>query len=202
MPRQLFGDAGSRTDSEEVSDDMQRFDRRVVLVGAGASALGLVLGGRSAEAQRGNQMIFTTSRPPRDFVGDIRGWASARRATAYQEDTANHVWRVNFFLFMARPPNAVSLTLSWFRVEARVSRYLTNENINVGDPTQRILFHSTTVRRQAGEFDPMEQYEAQVTINDSRGARELGRARIRLEGPVERRGNGVVDFTGAAPVTR
>lgn len=174
---------------------MQRFDRRIVLVSAGASALGLLLRDRDAEAQRAGAMIFTTSRPPRDFVGDIRGWANARRATAYQEDTTNHVWRVNFFLFMARAPNAVSLTLTWFKVEGRVSRYLSNENINVGDPTQRILFHSTTVRKTPGEFEPNESYEAQVSLNDSRGARELGRARVRLEGPVERRGPGVVDFT-------
>lgn len=174
---------------------MQRFDRRLILVGAGASALGIVLGGDDAEAQRGNTMIFTTSRPPRDFVGDIRGWANARRATAYQEDVANHVWRVNFFLFMARAPNVVSLTLTWSKVEGRVSRYISNENINVGDPTQRILFHNTTVRRSPGEFEPNEQYEAQVSLNDSRGARELGRARVRLEGVVERRGPGVVDFT-------
>jgi hypothetical protein len=174
---------------------MQRFDRRLILVGAGASTLGIVLGGDDAEAQRGNTMIFTTSRPPRDFVGDIRGWANARRATAYQEDVANHVWRVNFFLFMARAPNVVSLTLTWSKVEGRVSRYISNENINVGDPTQRILFHNTTVRRSPGEFEPNEQYEAQVSLNDSRGARELGRARVRLEGVVERRGPGVVDFT-------
>jgi hypothetical protein len=96
---------------------------------------------------------------------------------------------------MARPPNVVSLTLTWFKVEQRVSRYLSNETISVADPTQRILFHSTTVRRSPGEFEPNEQYEAQVSLNDSRGARELGRARVRLEGPVERRGPGVVDFT-------
>jgi hypothetical protein len=178
---------------------MVRIDRRVMLVGAGASALGLVLGGRDADAQRGNTLVFVTSRPPRDFVGDVRGWANARRATAYQEDVANHVWRINMFLFMARAPNAVSLTLSWFRVEGRSSRYLTNENINVSDPTQRILFHTTTVRRAAGEFDPMEQYEAQITVNDARGARELGRGRVRLEGIVERRGPGVVDFTRPNP---
>jgi hypothetical protein len=181
---------------------MERIDRRGMMVGAGASALGIVLGGQRAEAQRGNSLVFVTQRPPRDFVGDIRGWANARRATAYQEDVANHAWRINLFLFMARAPNTVTLTLSWFRVEGRVSRYLTNENINLGDPTQRILFHSTTVRRATGEFDPMEQYEAQITLNDARGARDVGRGRIRLEGQVERRGNGVVDFTGAAPVTR
>lgn len=174
---------------------MQRFDRRVILVGAGVGAVGILVGSEEAEAQRGNTMIFTTSRPPRDFVGDIRGWANARRATAYQEDVQNHVWRVNFFLFMARAPNVVSLTLTWAKVEGRVSRYLSNENINVADPTQRILFHNTTVRRTPGEFEPNEQYEAQVSVNDARGARELGRARIRLEGPVERRGPGVVDFT-------
>lgn len=174
---------------------MQRFDRRVILAGAGVGALGIVLGSEEAEAQRGNSLIFTSSRPPRDFVGDIRGWANSRRATAYQEDVQNHVWRVNFFLFMTRGPNAVSLTLTWFKVEGRVSRYLSNENINVADPTQRILFHNTTVRRTPGEFEPNESYEAQVSINDARGARELGRGRVRLEGIVERRGPGVVDFT-------
>jgi hypothetical protein len=174
---------------------MQRFDRRVVLVGAGVGMMGILLRGEQAQAQRGNTMIFTTSRPPRDFVGDIRAWANARRTTTYQEDVQNHVWRVNFFLFMARAPNVVSLTLSWSKVEGRVLRYITNENINLSDPTQRILFHQTTVRRAPGEFEPNEQYEAQVTVNDSRGARLLGSARIRLEGPVERRGPGIVDFT-------
>jgi hypothetical protein len=181
---------------------MIRIGRRVKLLGAVVVSLSLVLGGQSAIAQRGGgTLTFLNARPPRDFHGDIRGWAAGHRATAYEEDTTNHVWRINMFVFMARPPNVVSLTLTWFRVDGRVSRYLSNETINVGDPTQRILFHTTTVRRSAGEFDPMEQYEAQISVNDSRGARELARGRIRLNGQVERH-SGVVDFTGAQPQVR
>ena len=180
---------------------MIRIGRRHKMVGAAVAALSLVIGGQSAIAQRGggSSLVFLNARPPRDFHGDIRGWANGHRAQAYEEDTTNHVWRINMFVFMARAPNVVSLTLTWFRVDGRVSRYLSNETVNVGDPTQRILFHTTTVRRSAGEFDPMEQYEAQISLNDSRGARELARGRIRLNGQVERRVGGVVDFTRPTP---
>lgn len=181
---------------------MIRIGRRATIIGASTAAISLVLGEKNAEAQRGGgSLIFLNARPPRDFNGDIRGWANAHRALAYEEDTANHVWQVKMFVFMARAPNVVSMTLTWFRVDGRVSRYLSNETVSVADPTQRILFHSTTVRRSAGEFDPMEQYEAQIAINDARGAREVARGRIRLNGQVERH-SGVVDFTGAAPQVR
>lgn len=180
---------------------MSVIDRRGLLVGVGSGALALVLGGREALAQRrgGGSITFVTGRPPRFFTGDIRAWAGGHRTAAFQEDTANHVWRINMFVFMARPPNAVSLTLTWFRVQGRVSRYISNETINVADPDQRILLHSTTLRRTPGDIDPMETYEAQISINDARGARELARGRVRLEGVVEHRGNGVVDFTRETP---
>jgi hypothetical protein len=167
----------------------------------GALAVALV-GAPSALAQRGaggGAIVFTTRRPPRDFVGNVRGWANGVRATSYNEDTSAHAWRVNFMAFLPRAPNSAEIVLSWFHIEGNgVRRYITNEPIALANPTERILFHTTSLHRSAGEFEPLERYEAVLSVNDARGVRELARGQVQLIGQVERR-SGVVDFTGSAP---
>ena len=62
-----------------------------------------------------------------------------------------------------------------------------------------MFFHQTVLHRSPDEFQPMENYEVAITVNDSRGATEIARGRIGLVGVPDRH-DGVVDFTGAAPV--
>jgi hypothetical protein len=132
---------------------------------------------------------------------DSRGWASSVHTSSYNEDVQAHAWRVNFMVFLPRPPNAAEIVLAWFHVQAGgVATYVTNEPIALTDPTQRIIAYTTSLHRAAGEFEPMEHYEAVLSVNDSHGSRELARARIQLIGQVERH-SGVVDFTGATPTT-
>ena len=150
----------------------------------------------------GGSIVFTSRRPPRDFVGNIRGWAGGARTGSYNENTQDKTWRVNFMAFLPRPPNAAEVILSWFHVEPNgVRRYITNEPIALGNPSERNFFHTTSLHRSPDEFQPMERYEAVLSVNDSRGARELARGAIQLIGQVERH-QGVVDFTGAAPTVR
>jgi hypothetical protein len=185
---------------EEVSLMIRRQVPRLTRWGLLIAALGLVAGGHAAFGQgRGGSIVFVSRRPPRDMVGNIRAWASSNRATSYSEDTSQHNWRVNFMAFFDRAPNAAEITLSWFHVQGRgPGVYVTNEPIAMGNPTDRIFFHTTTLRRAPGEFEPMERYEAVLTVNDARGARNLARGTIQLTGQLERR-NGVVDFTGSTP---
>jgi hypothetical protein len=173
-----------------------------------AGALALLAVGPAALAQRrgggrgSGTIVFVTRRPPRDFVGDVRGWAHSVHAVSYNEDTAAHVWRVSFMAFMPRPPNAAEVVLTWFHVErGGVGRYVSNEPIALADPTQRVLFHTTSLRRAPGEFEPLEHYEAVLSVNDARGARELARGQIELIGQLERH-SGVVDFTHGPPTAR
>lgn len=178
--------------------------RRLALSSALIAAVALVVGGQAAlgQSRGGGVIIFTTRRPPRDFVGNIRGWANANRATSYNEDTQSHLWRVNFMAFLPRPPNSAEVILAWFHIERdRTRRYVTNEPIALSNPTERIFFHTTTLRRAPGEFEPMERYEAVLSVNTARGSSELARGQIQLVGQVERR-EGVVDFTGSTPTVR
>ncbi|MEI8258073.1 MAG: hypothetical protein WCJ30_20545 [Deltaproteobacteria bacterium] len=172
------------------------------------SALTLLVGGHAAFGQGrgggGGVLVFTTRRPPREMVGNIRGWANSNHATSYGEDTQSHVWRVNFMAFLARAPNTAEVTLAWFHIEANRQRTFvpnSSEPISLSNPTDRIFFHSTALHRQAGEFEPMERYEAVLSANDARGQHEIARGQIGLAGQVEHH-SGVVDFTGAAPTTR
>jgi hypothetical protein len=183
---------------------MKATGRRLGLWAGLAGAVALALGGQVAIGQSGGggNLVFTSRRPPRDFVGNIRGWANSNRATSYNEDTQAHTWRVNFMAFLPRAPNAVEVTLAWFHIEAnRTRRYVSNEPIALSNPSERIFFHTTSLRRSPGEFDPMERYEAVLSVNNSRGAQELARGQIQLIGQIERR-EGVVDFTGGAPQVR
>ncbi len=167
-------------------------------------ALAMTLGSSVAFAQGrgGGTIVFLQRRPPRDLFGNIRAWAANNRATSYGEDTANHAWRVNFMVFLNRAPNVAEVIVSWFHIERdRTRRYVSNESISLANPGERIIFHSTSLHRAAGEFEPMENYEAVISLNDSHGVRELARGRVGLVGVVERHA-GVVDFTGAQPVTR
>ena len=182
---------------------MSRSIRRLLTWGGIAASLALVLAGPSAlgQARGGGSIVFTQRRPPREMVGNIRGWATSNRATSYGEDTAAHAWRVNFMAFLPRPPNAAEVVLAWFKVETdRTRRYISNEPIALTNPSDRIFFHTTSLHRAPGEFEPMEHYEAVLSVNDARGSRELARGQIGLSGVVERH-SGVVDFTGASPTT-
>jgi hypothetical protein len=166
-----------------------------------AGALALAIGGQAAlgQARGGGSLVFTSRRPPRDLVSNIRRWAISNRVNSYNEDTQNHMWRVNFMAFLPRAPNAAEVTLAWFHIEPnRTRRYVSNEPIALSNPGERIFFHSTSLRRQAGEFEPMERYEAVLSVNTARGAQELARGQIQLIGQLERH-DGVVDFTGATP---
>jgi hypothetical protein len=178
--------------------------RRIVCWGSVAAALALLVCGQVALGQGhgGGTIIFTSRRPPRDMVGNIRGWAQSNRATSYNEDTSAHAWRVNFMVFLPRAPNAAEVTLAWFHVDraSHTSVYVSNEPIALTNPTDRQFFYSTSLHRAAGEFEPMENYQAVISVNDARGSHELARGNIGLVGQVERH-SGVVDFTGAAPTT-
>jgi hypothetical protein len=135
------------------------------------------------------------------MVGNIRGWAQSNRATAYNEDTSAHAWRVNFMVFLSRAPNVAEVTLAWFHIEANRQRtYVSNEPIALTNPTDRSFFYSTSLHRAAGEFEAMEHYEAVISANDSHGSRPLASGQIGLVGQLERH-SGVVDFTGSTPTT-
>ncbi len=182
---------------------MRRLAARWTRWGLVLSALALVVGGGVAfgQGRGGGSIVFVTRRPPREMVGNIRGWANSNRATSYNEDVAQHMWHVNFMAFFARAPNAAEVTLSWFHVErGGPGVYVSNEPIALGNPTDSIFFHTTTLRRAPGQFEPMERYEGVLTVNDARGSRTLARGTIQLIGQVERH-SGVVDFTGSTPTT-
>lgn len=180
---------------------MDRIARRLAWFVVGSVMLALLAIAPHAAAQRGGATVmFLQRRPPRDLP-NIRAWAASNRTTTYAEETTSHTWRVSFIVFLSRAPNVAEVTVSWFHIERDHSRrYISNEPIALGNPTDQIFFFSTALHRAAGEFEPMENYEAVLTVNDARGSRELGRGRVGLVGQVERH-TGVVDFTGAAPTT-
>ncbi len=150
----------------------------------------------TATAQAGAGVVFLTTRPPRDFRGNIRAWANQHRANSYNEDTTAHVWRVQFMAFCSRPPRAAEVTVSFFKIEGRNRRYITNESIALSNPNDAVFFHNTVLHRSPDEFMPMENYEVAISVATARGNTEIARGRIGLVGQVERR-SGVVDFTGA-----
>jgi hypothetical protein len=165
------------------------------------AALALLIAGQAAVGQGrgGGPIIFTARRPPREMVGNIRGWANSNRTSSYNEDTDSHVWRVNFMAFFNRAPNAAEVVLNWFHIDANRQRvYVSNEPIALNNPSDRIFFHQASLRRAQGQFEPMEHYEAILSVNDARGQQTLATGSIQLIGQLERR-NGVVDFTGSAP---
>ena len=172
---------------------------------AGALAASLLMSGPMARGQGGGggggTIVFVNRRPPRVVPNNFnpRGWASSSRVTNYSEDVATHSWHISFMAFMPRAPNSAQVTLTWFHIEHNnVRRYISNEDIQLSSPTDRVLFHTTSVHRGVSEFEPMERYEAVITQNDSRGARPLARGVIQLNGEVERH-SGVVDFTRETP---
>jgi hypothetical protein len=167
------------------------------LVVGGAAALGQGHGGGGG----GGAIVFVGRRPPREVPRNFnpRAWASGSHVTSYTEDVSSHTWHISLMAFMPHPPNTREVTLAWFHIEPNnVRRYITNEPIALNDPGERILFHTTSVHRGVGEFEPMERYEAVITANDSRGARPLARGVVQLIGQVERH-SGVVDFTRDNP---
>jgi hypothetical protein len=182
---------------------MRKNVRRLGVWSAIAAAFTMV-GGGVAFAQHGGgggggTVVFTSRRPPRDFTGNMRGWASGAHVSSYNEDVQSHMWRVNFMAFLPRSPNAAELTLAWFHIEPNgVRRYISNEPIALSSPTDRVLVYNTSLHRAAGEFEPMEHYEAVLSVNDSHGAHPLAHGQIQLIGQVERH-SGVVDFTGGTP---
>lgn len=147
-------------------------------------------------AQTAGSIVFTNRRPPREMVGNIRGWAGSNQVRTYAEDTQSHVWRVQFMAFLARAPRAVEVTLVFYKLEGRTRRYVTNQAIALTNPNDQIFYHQTVLHRGPDEFQPMENYEVAITVNDSRGATEIARGRIGLVGVPDRH-DGVVDFTGA-----
>lgn len=154
------------------------------------------------DAQANGAIVFVNARPPRELQGNIRGWAAGHRVTAYNEDTSAHAWRVQFMVFCSRPPRARDVTLSFFKLEGRTRRYITNESITLSSPDEAVFFHSTMLHRSPDEFEPMENYEVTVAVADARGQTVIARGRIGLVGVVERR-SGVVDFTAdGGPVAR
>ena len=169
------------------------------------SILGLFLGAAALSlpgavpAQSAGAIIFTSRRPPREMVGNIRGWASSNAVQSYAEDVQSHVWRVQFMAFLSRPPRAAEVTLVFYKVEGRTRRYVTNQSVSLTNPNDRVFFHQTVLHRSPEEFQPMEHYEVAITVADARGNTEIARGRIGLVGQVERH-DGVVDFTGSAPV--
>lgn len=166
------------------------------------SLLGLFLGAAaltstaSLPAQTSGAIVFTSRRPPREMVGNIRGWATSNQARSYSEDTQSHVWRVQFMAFLARAPRAPEVTLVFYKLEGRTRRYVTNQSITLSNPNDQVFYHQTVLHRGPDEFQPMENYEVAITVNDSRGATEIARGRIGLVGVPDRH-DGVVDFTGA-----
>lgn len=165
-------------------------------LGAGGAA---VAQGRGGGGGGGGTVIFLARRPPRDLVGNIRAWCNSNRAPHYDEDTTTHSWRINFMVFLPRPPGVRDVTLSWYRIERnRTERYLRNEQVGLSNPNEPIFFQSTVLTRQSGDIDPMERYVARISYSDARGEHMLARGEIQLRGQVEHR-DGVVDFTGAQP---
>lgn len=156
----------------------------------------LVAPPRSTEAQSNGAIVFVNRRPPRELTGNIRAWANGSHVNSVSEDTASHVWRVQFMAFLARPPHTREVTLVFYKLEGRTRRYLSNESVSLSNPDDAIFFHQTVLHRGADEFQPMENYEAAITVSDARGQHEIARGRIGLVGVVERH-SGVVDFTGA-----
>jgi hypothetical protein len=155
----------------------------------------------SVPAQSAGAIVFINRRPPRNFVGNIRGWAGSNQVRAYTEDTQSHVWRVQFMAFLARAPRAAEVTLVFYKVEGRTRRYITNQAVSLSNPNDQVFFHQAVLHRSPDEFQPMENYEVAITVNDARGASEIARGRIGLVGTPDRH-DGVVDFTGATPVVR
>jgi hypothetical protein len=163
---------------------------------AGALALAPLGPGPDAQAG-GGTLIFVSRRPPRELSSNIRGWASSNSVRAYNEDTTSHVWRIQFMAFLNRDPPSSTVNLSFYHVErdrARTRRYVYNEDVTLSNPPQRIFYHNTVLHRQAGQFDPMEEYDVSITYADARGNHELARGRVGLVGQVERH-DGVIDFT-------
>ena len=176
--------------------------RRFIPLALLASVATLASHPAPASAQAGAAIVFVNTRPPRDMRGNIRAWAGGHRVTAYNEDTTSHVWRVQFMVFASRPPRARDVTLSFFKLEGRTRRYITNESITLSNPDESVFFHSTILHRSPDEFQPMENYEVTVAVADARGQTVIARGRIGLVGVVERR-SGVVDFTtDGGPVAR
>lgn len=153
----------------------------------------------SLPAQSAGSIVFVSRRPPRELIGNIRGWASANLVRTYAEDVQSHVWRVQFMAFLARAPRAAEVTLVFYKVEGRTRRYVTNQAISLSNPNDQVFYHQAVLHRSPDEFQPMENYEVAITVNDSRGATEIARGRVGLVGVPDRH-DGVVDFTGAAPV--
>ncbi len=154
-----------------------------------------------ADAQSTGSLVFLNRRPPREFNGNIRAWATANRVQSVTEDVQSRVWRVQFMAFLSRPPRASEVNLVFYKVEGRTRRYVSTQSIALSNPGEQVFFHQTVLHRGPDEFQPMEHYEVAVTVADARGNHEVARGRIGLVGQVERR-EGVVDFTGAAPVVR
>jgi len=151
---------------------------------------------------RAGPLIFLARRPPRDLTGNIRGWCNSNRVASYQEDPQSHLWRVQFMAFFTRAPNAHEIILTWWHIERGGQRtYVSNEPISMGNPSERIFFFNTSLRRAVGQFQPQERYEAVLTVEGSRGATELARGRVELTGEIERH-SGVVDFTQPSPTPR
>lgn len=155
----------------------------------------------SLPAQTSGAIVFVGRRPPREFVGNIRAWANSNVVRAVSEDVQSHVWRVQFMAFLARAPRAVEVNLVFYKIEGRTRRYVTNQAIALTNPNDQVFFHQTVLHRGPDEFQPMENYEFAITVNDARGASEIARGRLGLVGVPDRH-DGVVDFTGAAPVVR
>jgi hypothetical protein len=148
------------------------------------------------EAQTSGAIVFINRRPPRELRGNIRAWANGAHVASYPEDTTSHVWRVQFMAFLARPAHTREVTLVFYKLEGRTRRYLSNESVSLSNPEDAVFYHQTVLHRGADEFQPMENYEAAITVSDARGQHEIARGRIGLVGVVERH-TGVVDFTGA-----
>ncbi len=171
--------------------------RRLLPLALCAASAVLATPPADVQAQSGGTIVFVRSRPPRDFRGNLRAWSAGVRAASYTEDTTSHVWRVQFVAFLPRAPRAAEVTLVFYKLEGRSRRYISNESVALSSPNEPIFYHQTTLHRGPDEFQPMENYEVAIAVADARGQHELARGRIQLIGEVERRGNGVVDFTGA-----
>lgn len=156
---------------------------------------------RPADAQGAPGIVFVSRRPPREIPGNIRAWANANQVRAVAEDTAAHVWRVQFMAFLARAPNASGVNVVFYHVANGQRRYVFSEQVALSDPSSRVFYHQAVLHRSPDEFQPMENYEVAVAVADARGQQEIARGRIGLTGVVERH-TGVVDFTGGTPVVR
>ena len=167
-------------------------------------AFSMLLVGALALGQGGGVIIFVNRRPPRELTGGgIRGWANANQVRTYQEDEQSHVWRLQFMVFAPRAPGVSEVTMVFYHVERTggVRRYVHNEGVMLADPSERMFYASTVIHREEGVFEPMENYEVQLTRRDERGSHAIASGRIGLLGRVEHH-EGTVDFTGQAPVVR